>query len=240
MSALVLQDLIAGRATRKGPRFQLPPFDLTASPGEVVALIGPNGAGKTTLLKTIAGLIPPVGGHVGRPGPVAWLPPPGAVSAGFSALHLTALGRAARRRWSPGLAPADVEAAHAALARLEVLDLADRPFDRLSSGQQQLVLIARLFVQDAAVLSARRAARPARPGPTPRPSRRPSAHLCRRGPHRAGLQPPSALRRPRRPGAGHRPGLDRGVGPPCTPSAPTASAPCSASRSPAVRAAVRP
>ena len=30
-------------------------------------------------------------------------------------------------------------------------DLADRPFDRLSSGQQQLVLIARLFVQDAPV-----------------------------------------------------------------------------------------
>ncbi|MBW8302566.1 MAG: ABC transporter ATP-binding protein, partial [Brevundimonas sp.] len=41
--------------------------------------------------------------------------------------------------------------ARAALARLEVADLADRPFDRLSSGQQQLVLIARLFVQDAPV-----------------------------------------------------------------------------------------
>ena len=151
MSALVLQGLIVGRATHKGPLFQLPPFDLTASPGEVIALIGPNGAGKTTLLKTIAGLIPPVEGRIDRPGPVAYLPPPGAVSAGFSALHLAALGHAGRRRWSPGLAPADIEAARTALARLEVLDLADRPFDRLSSGQQQLVLIARLFVQEAAV-----------------------------------------------------------------------------------------
>lgn len=151
MSGLLLKALVVGRPRHRAPRFQLPPVDLTALPGEVIALIGPNGSGKTTLLKTVAGLIPPVEGRVDRPGPVAYLPPPGAVSAGFSALHLAALGRAGRRRWSPGLAPDDVKAARAALARLEVADLADHPFDRLSSGQQQLVLIARLFVQNAPV-----------------------------------------------------------------------------------------
>ena len=151
MSGLVLESLVAGRPARGGAGFRLPPLDLTAGPGELVALIGPNGAGKTTLLKTLAGLIPPLDGRIDRPGAVAYLPPPGAVSAGFSALHLAALGRAARRRWSPGLTPDDVKTARAALARLEVHDLADRPFDRLSSGQQQLVLIARLFVQDAPV-----------------------------------------------------------------------------------------
>lgn len=151
MTPLILEAVVVGRAIHGGPRFQLPPFDLTAAPGEVTALIGPNGSGKTTLLKTLAGLIPPIAGRIERPGAVAYLPPPGAVSAGFSALHLAALGRAARRRWSPGLSPDDVEAARAALARLDVLDLADRPFDRLSSGQQQLVLIARLCVQDAPV-----------------------------------------------------------------------------------------
>jgi ABC-type cobalamin/Fe3+-siderophores transport system ATPase subunit len=146
VSALVLEALVAGRAG-----FRLPALDLAVAPGEVVALIGPNGAGKTTLLKTVAGLIAPLSGRIERPGAVAYLPPPGAVSAGFSALHLTALGRAGKRRWSPGLGPEDMDAARAALARLDILDLADRPFDRLSSGQQQLVLIARLFVQDAAV-----------------------------------------------------------------------------------------
>ncbi|HYD28178.1 ABC transporter ATP-binding protein [Brevundimonas sp.] len=151
MKALVLHDLVAGRRVRRGAGFRLPPLSASFGPGEVVALIGPNGAGKTTLLKTVAGLLPPLAGQIDRPGPVAWLPPPGAVSAGFSALHLAALGRAVRRRWSPGLTPDDVDAARAALARLDISDLADRPFDRLSSGQQQLVLIARLFVQDAAV-----------------------------------------------------------------------------------------
>ncbi len=148
MSGVLIEGLVAGRSSRGGGGFRLPSLDLAIVPGELVVLIGPNGAGKTTLLKTLAGLLPPLAGSVARPA-AAFLPPPGAVSAGFSALHLTALGRAGRRRWSPGLKADDVAAARSALDRLDVLDLADRPFDRLSSGQQQLVLIARLFVQDA-------------------------------------------------------------------------------------------
>jgi len=144
--SLVLEGLVAGR---RG--FRLPPLDLAVAPGDVVALIGPNGAGKTTLLKTLAGLLAPISGRIVRPGPAAYLPAPGAVSAGFPALHVAALGRAGRRRWAPALGPDDLDAAHAALLRLDIADLARRPFDRLSSGQQQLVLIARLFVQDAAV-----------------------------------------------------------------------------------------
>ncbi|MBW8304396.1 MAG: ATP-binding cassette domain-containing protein, partial [Brevundimonas sp.] len=106
--------MAAGRAARGSPGFRLPPLDLVVRPGEVVALIGPNGAGKTTLLKTIAGLIPPLAGRVHRPGAVAYLPPPGAVSAGFSALHLAALGRARRRRRAPGRPTPALEGARAA------------------------------------------------------------------------------------------------------------------------------
>jgi ABC-type cobalamin/Fe3+-siderophores transport system ATPase subunit len=150
MTRLDLDQLSVGR-----DGFRLGPLDLQARGGEVIAVIGPNGAGKTTLLKTLARLIPPLSGtariETDALCPAAYLPPPGAVAAGFSALHLTALGRAGRRGWSPGLAPADLAAARAALIRLGVGDLADRPFDHLSSGQQQLVLIARLMLQEAAV-----------------------------------------------------------------------------------------
>lgn len=147
MSGLRIEGLVAGR----GKGFRLPALDLTVAPGEILAMIGPNGAGKTTLLKTLAGLLPSISGTVAHVGAPAYLPPPGAVSAAFSALHLTALGRAHLRRWSPGLTPEDIDAARGALDRLDVGHLAERPFDRLSSGQQQLVLIARLFTQDALV-----------------------------------------------------------------------------------------
>jgi ABC-type branched-subunit amino acid transport system ATPase component len=33
-------------------------------PGEVVTVVGPNGAGKSTLLKAVAGILPPLAGHV--------------------------------------------------------------------------------------------------------------------------------------------------------------------------------
>lgn len=143
---LGLHALVAGR-----DRFRLPPIVAQAATGRLVALVGPNGVGKTTLLRTLAGLIPPLSGAFEAKGAVAWLPPPGAVDAAFPAVHLAALGRAATRGWSAGLSRDDYAAARAALDRIGVGDLADRPFDRLSSGQQQLVLLARLLVQDAAV-----------------------------------------------------------------------------------------
>ena len=145
MRGLQTHDLVVGRNG-----FRLGPLDLDLRPGVLLAVIGPNGAGKTTLLKTLAGLIPPLSGRIGT-GVAAYLPPPGSVQAGFTTRHIVALGRAGRVRWAADLSAADHDAAHAALSRLGLSALADRPFDRLSSGQQQRALFARLIVQEAAV-----------------------------------------------------------------------------------------
>lgn len=145
MKQLATHDLVVGRAG-----FRLGPLNLDLRPGAILAVIGPNGSGKTTVLKTLAGLIPPLAGRIDT-GAAAYLPPPGTVQAGFAARHIVALGRAGRVGWAAGLGAEDYAAADAALDRLSLSPLADRPFDRLSSGQQQRVLFARLIVQDAAV-----------------------------------------------------------------------------------------
>jgi ABC-2 type transport system ATP-binding protein len=47
---------------RFGPVTALDGLDLTAPPGEVLAILGPNGAGKTTFVRTVATLLRPTGG----------------------------------------------------------------------------------------------------------------------------------------------------------------------------------
>ena len=144
--SLIATDLVIGR-----PGFRLGPIRFEARPGTITAVVGPNGSGKTTLLKTLADLIPPLSGSIGAAARPALLPAPGSVQAAFSTAHLVALGRAARRPFAFVLSPDDQVAAHDALAAVGLSDLRGKPFDHLSSGQQQLALLARLTVQDAQV-----------------------------------------------------------------------------------------
>jgi ABC-type cobalamin/Fe3+-siderophores transport system ATPase subunit len=147
VSALRIDSLVVGR---RG--FRVGPFDIEIPPRTLGALVGPNGCGQTTLLRTIAGLLPPLAGFVELPdtGMPALLPAPGSIKAASSAEHLVALGRAARAMVAGADRGGSRNGARGARGTRH-RQLAERAFDRLSSGQQQLVLLARLLVQDAAV-----------------------------------------------------------------------------------------
>ena len=53
-----------GLTVRFGKVAALDGLELTAPPGQVLAILGPNGAGKTTFVRTIATLVRPVSGEL--------------------------------------------------------------------------------------------------------------------------------------------------------------------------------
>jgi len=135
--------------------------DLTIGGPCLFGVIGPNGAGKSTLLKAALGLVPMVGGCVrffGQPlarvrGRVGYVPQRETVDWDFpvSVLDVVLMGTYGRLGWlrRPGRRERDL--ARHCLARVGLVDLADRQIGRLSGGQQQRVFLARALAQEADV-----------------------------------------------------------------------------------------
>ncbi|MEY3146308.1 MAG: hypothetical protein RL342_1979 [Pseudomonadota bacterium] len=117
--------------------------------GERVALVGANGCGKSTLLRLLHGLTPPTTGKVARDATArqAML---------FQRPHLLRLSVAsniALGLWLGGMRWAQARAqALLALARVGLLDVAQRPARTLSGGQQQRVALARAWALSPQVL----------------------------------------------------------------------------------------
>ncbi|MBI4635181.1 MAG: metal ABC transporter ATP-binding protein [Candidatus Rokubacteria bacterium] len=124
--------------------------------GDFLAFVGPNGSGKTTLLRTIAGVLPPIHGHVSRRsvGAIGYVPQERDLDPVFplSAAEVVLQGRTARvgpwRR--PGAV--DREVVRRAMAETGVAALSGSPFHGLSGGQKQRVLIARALAVEPALM----------------------------------------------------------------------------------------
>lgn len=134
--------------------------NLEILPGDFVALIGPNGGGKTTLLKLMLGLLKPQAGTIrifGRPPhkasrQIGYVPQDVHINRSFPVtaldvvlmglIHIDGAGSAAQQR----------RKALAALAQMEMVDLAQRRIGSLSGGQRQRVFIARALVAEPRLL----------------------------------------------------------------------------------------
>jgi zinc transport system ATP-binding protein len=135
---------------------------LTVECNEFVTVVGPNGGGKTTLLRLILGLLQPDSGsievfgcHPEESGPrMGYVPQHSATDPSFPAtvLDVVLMGRLGRTRPFGPYTNADIDAARAALADVELVDLSKRPFSQLSGGQRQRTLIARALAAEPDIL----------------------------------------------------------------------------------------
>lgn len=125
---------------------------LAAERGTVTAVLGPNGRGKTTLVRCAAGLLDPQEGSVHRGAAVGFVPQARGSAFAYPVREMVVMGRAAHVGVFSVPGRSDREAAEAAMERVGIAELADRPFPTLSGGEQQLVLVARAVASGHPVL----------------------------------------------------------------------------------------
>jgi len=128
-------------------------------PGRLVGIIGPNGAGKSTLIKAMLGLIPTLAGTVlygAQPlseqlQRVSYVPQRSQIDWSYPATvwDVVMMGRVTKTGWFRSFSAPSRCIASAALQRVGMADLGDRPIGELSGGQQQRVFLARALAQES-------------------------------------------------------------------------------------------
>jgi iron complex transport system ATP-binding protein len=133
--------------------------------GNIYVLFGSNGAGKTTLLRALSGLITPVNGHIAINGQdtrsfsrkefarnICYLPQNHTAVFEYQVVDFVILGRAAHGSIFYQPTKNDKKKAMRLLAETGIEHLACRPYSHLSSGERQLVMLARALMQDTPFL----------------------------------------------------------------------------------------
>ena len=140
-------------------------FSLDITADSVTSILGPNGSGKTTLLFIMLGMLIPQVGSVhfeGKPSAgfsrsalsrlIGLVPQGERVSFNFTVFEYVLMGRAPHLGTLSTPSSEDEIIARQSLEQAGLVHLQDRPVTALSSGERQLVTIARALAQQPRIL----------------------------------------------------------------------------------------
>ena len=139
--------------------------DIAVKSNEILCIVGPNGSGKSTLLSVLAGVLAPRSGKLlmngddlaelsdlERAQKIGYLPQSVRPFTSYLVRELIALGRFPHTRGLGFETDADRIAVRRAMALTRVEHLASRPFDEISGGERQRVLIGSVLATEPDVL----------------------------------------------------------------------------------------
>ena len=131
----------------------------------IVSIVGPNGAGKSTLLKILAGILLPNRGSVymnnadftrlsagERARLVGYLPQEFDTPFAFTVEDVVRMGRFPFQRGMFATSAQDQQIVEQAMQATDVLAFRHRPFNQLSGGEKQRVMLASVLAQEVPIL----------------------------------------------------------------------------------------
>lgn len=125
-------------------------FDLPK--GSITAILGPNGRGKTTLLRLILGLQNGYDGKISVNADVAYVPQLSSSLFNYSVETMVSLGRSRHIAWYASPSIKDKNIVMQCLDYLGLTDFSSTPFNQLSGGERQMVMIARALASEPKIL----------------------------------------------------------------------------------------
>ena len=141
-------------------------ISLSVNQGEFVCIIGPNGAGKTTLLETLNGLLPHTEGHIRIMGKdirkrgiflrkkIGYVPQEFTVDSlsPFLVKDIVLMGRYGQIGLLKNISRNDHLLVDESLKTMGIDELKYRPIGKLSGGQLQKVMLARVLAKKPTIL----------------------------------------------------------------------------------------
>jgi iron complex transport system ATP-binding protein len=140
-------------------------INFKAEKGEFISILGANGSGKTTFFRCMQGLLVPDAGKILLDGEnikkmskkeiaqkIAVVPQESQNVFDYQVLDIILMGSNPWLSFAESPGAIELQEAEAIMAELEILDLKNKSFNKISGGERQLVLIARALMQKSSYL----------------------------------------------------------------------------------------